>query len=530
MSLRLLLFGPPGSGKSALLGALAQASSSQAAVLHGKLVDDTGRLAALNEVAAAGALPATTHEIDTFPVHFESEGQSPVAANLLDTGGVIAQEYLAGRLPLVPANRLLPHELLDADTIIITLPAAGGSEAAQLKTFQDFLTLLQDARSRHAEVADLPVYLVLTKCDQLAKPEDTFSRWVQRIEEAKRRLHERFAAFMAQKPTVAAFGTISLHLWATAIRRPPLSDRPAPAAEPYGVAELFRQCFAEARAFDQREHRAGRRLEFAVGSLGVLVVLMVLLGALFVLTQPNTELLDLAQRAQATIPERDASDKLPMRGDLERRLRELDEIEHHPLYSELPSATRAEIESASAVIASYVQAKKAFNEQVKPPYQAKNEKEFDELERGAQGFALPTSTDVDWDNTSLAKQLAKIRAEYASVRSAVTDEVQWVRKQTAEGAELNAEGNRLPPELASLDADKKKEGRKHAEAWFAAYLKYTNRPSFRMPGDQPVKGTAAFTYADLRKFQAVRDARREWDRVKGDLDKTYKYVSMFVVH
>jgi hypothetical protein len=529
MTLRLLLFGPPGSGKSALLGALAQVSSSQAAVLRGKVVDESGQLAGLHQATYGNALHATGDEVLPYPIRFQVEGKAPIAATLVDSSGRLAEPYLAEKAVLVPGAGDLARELLAADTIILTLDAAAASQAEpQLAMFREFLARLQEARSGRTDIADLPVYLVLTKCDQLARPEDSLSQWLQRIEEAKRRLGERFACFLKVRSGGPAFGSIALHLWATAIRRPSLIDRPAPSAEPYGVAELFRQCFAAAEGFDRRERRAGRRLEFAVAGLGLLLAVMGLIAALFVVTQPNTEVVDLGQRVQAALPERDESGRRLLRGDLQHRLDELRIIEQHPAFADLPGATRAEVESAADEIASHVRTKELFKEQVRPPYQAKNEGEFDRFEKQAEAFTLPDEYAAAWHDTSLARQLAKVRAEFASVRSAVIEEVQWIRKQAAEGAELNAEGNRLPPELASLDAEKKKLGRQHAEAWFAAYLKYTNRSSLRLPGDQPLKGTAAFTYADLRKFQAVRDARKEWEQVKGDLDKTYKYVSMFV--
>src|SRR5579859_6712842 len=213
--LRLLLFGLPGSGKSALLGALVQAGTSQAAVLHGKLADDTGRLTALREHTYGDALAATTGEVVAYPIHFEPQGGTPLAVTLLDCDGRLAAAYLAGKRPLDVRDSSLARAMLEADTVILTLDAsAGGEVEAQLAMLRHFLTLLQQVRGRRTDVADLPVYLVLTKCDQLAAADDTFSKWLQRIEEAKRRLGTRFAEFIANRPA-PAFGTIDLHLWAT---------------------------------------------------------------------------------------------------------------------------------------------------------------------------------------------------------------------------------------------------------------------------------------------------------------------------
>jgi hypothetical protein len=525
--LRLLLFGLPGSGKSALLGALVQAGSSQAAVLHGKLADDTGRLTALREHTYADALAATSGEVIPYPIHFEPQGSKPLAVTLLDCDGRLAAAYLAGKRPLDPRDSGLARAMLEADTVILTLDAntVGAELEAELAMLRHFLTLLQEVRGRRTDVADLPVYLVLTKCDRLAGAGDTFSTWLQRIEEAKRRLGTRFAEFLTNRPASAAFGTIDLYLWATAVRRPPLSDRPAPTPEPYGVAELFRQCLASAEAFDHREVRAGRRLEFAVGGLGFLVVLMGLIAALFVLTQPDTELLRLEEEVQSVLPEPDAGAQRRLRGDLPARLKQLEDIEHNAAFQRLPGKTRAAVEESAAEFASYTKTRQRLQTEVKPPFQAKNEAEFDRYEQQARDFRLPEAYAEAWTDTSLVVRLEAVRREYASVRAALKDELDWIAKQIMVGKRLNEEGNRLPPELASLDPATRKEGRQKAEAWFAAYLKYSNRPYSRFPGDEPIRGTVSFTYGDLRKFHAVREARQEWDRARGKLDETYQYVS-----
>src|SRR5205807_1224926 len=148
-----------------------------------------------------------------------------------------------------------------------------------------FLRRLRMVRGQRVDVAGLPVYVVLTKCDLLARPDDTSSAWLDRIEEVKRQLGERMAP-LVRELRGGRFGSIRLSLWATAIGRPAFTDRPAAPDEPYAVAELFRQCFASAEAFDRREHRAAKLLEMAVGGLGLLVVVLALLAALFAASQP----------------------------------------------------------------------------------------------------------------------------------------------------------------------------------------------------------------------------------------------------
>src|SRR5262249_29697242 len=140
-----------------------------------------------------------------------------------------------------------------------------------------------------------PVYLVLSKCDLLAKKTDSAAAWIQRIEERKRQVHQRFQRFMegaseaAPVQTLAedAFGKVDLHVWATASGRPALADRPAKPIEPFGVAELFRQCLESAAEFRQRSQRASRRLRFAVFGAAALVTLLLTLATVFFVTRPD---------------------------------------------------------------------------------------------------------------------------------------------------------------------------------------------------------------------------------------------------
>lgn len=528
MGLRLLVFGLPNSGKSSLLGALVQASASQAAVLKGQVADATGKLAELRKRTYNGSLSAMTGDMTAYPVQFvpEGEGTSPVAATLLDGDGRLAQEYLAGKRVLEARDSGLSRAILDADTVILTFDptAAGGPVEPRLAAFAHFLTLLQEVRGRRADVADLPVYLVLTKCDELARPGDTFSKWLERMEDAKRKLGERFTAFLADDPDAPPFGTIDLQLWAIAIGRPPLADRPAPAAEPVGVAELFRQCLAAAEGFDRRERQASRRLERTVGGLGFLVVMLALLAGLFVAAQPDTERTRLEEELQTILAEPDASADRRLREPLEYRLKQLDQLLQDPGFDKLPDKTRDAVRRAGDEWTEYLRARQEFQARVKQPYRAKNEQEFDVFEKEARDFALPIAYRSAWAETRVAEQLARIRHEYASVRTAITAEVQWVRTQIAEGKKLDEEGNAIPAELTAPDPMKQKQGRQHAVAWFDACSKYVSRPYLRLPGDQPITETAAFTYGDLRKFRTVVEARKEWDEVKSRLDRTYKYV------
>src|SRR5262249_59500490 len=154
-----------------------------------------------------------------------------------------------------------------------------------------FLHLLEQSRGQRSDIAGLPVYLVLTKCDLLAQKADTAVAWMDRIEERKRQVDKRFKAFLAREAGVSprGFGRVDLHLWATAVKRPALGDAPARPREPYGVAELFRQCLESARQFHQRRAHAGQRLTWMVGTAIAGLVAILLFGLIMLATQKSPE-------------------------------------------------------------------------------------------------------------------------------------------------------------------------------------------------------------------------------------------------
>src|SRR5207248_1203740 len=174
----------------------------------------------------------------------------------------------------------------EADALILAIDASATTSQVDdtFAEFGRFLRLLEYNRGQRTAVADLPVSLVLTKCDLLAGPGDTSALWKDRIEERKRKVDARFQEFLARTRATGGtpFGSIDLHGWATAVKQPALADTPAKPLEPYGVAELFRQAFASASGFKKRSGRATRRLLWTVaGALVLAAGMLGLAGFLF---------------------------------------------------------------------------------------------------------------------------------------------------------------------------------------------------------------------------------------------------------
>ncbi|HWY88795.1 MAG TPA: GTPase domain-containing protein, partial [Gemmataceae bacterium] len=161
--LRIVLFGTAGAGKSSLLGALAQAAQTQRQVLGGELTDATGGLAELQRATYDNKQRETQEEIVPYPVTLQADATIP--ATLIDCNGRLAQDYLGGKRSL-DERALLSEAIADADALVLAVGPAEQSQLAQtFDQFTQFLTLFEQRRGRRGDIAGLPVYLVLTKCD-----------------------------------------------------------------------------------------------------------------------------------------------------------------------------------------------------------------------------------------------------------------------------------------------------------------------------------------------------------------------------
>ena len=352
--LSIVLFGLPAAGKSSLLGALAQAAQAQEHLLNGRLTDVSHGLDELRHRVYDETPRRTAEEVVPYPVDFEpftpdSKGESGrhVGAIFIDCDGRVANDLLVRRqaLPEDSPEGTLAHEVVAADTLVLVIDAA--APAAQVEAdfaeFDRFLRQLETSRSQSAAVGGLPVFLVLTKCDLLAQPDDKPADWMERIEQRKRDVDARFRSFLARREQEAGplpFGRIDLHLWATAIKRPALAGSPAKAREPYGVAELFRQCLEQAASFHSRQRRAGRRLAWTVGGAAGIVAVMASLTLAFGVRNLDTQRSELQEKVQLFLlsDSPSAAERLhaPI-AELRRRSAELTAIRDDPAFSSLPA-------------------------------------------------------------------------------------------------------------------------------------------------------------------------------------------------
>lgn len=512
-TLRLVLFGMPDAGKSSLLGALAQAAETQANVLNGRLVDLTQGLAELRHRLYDEQNRQTVEEIIPYPVVFEPftprgpDAHDRLEAVLVDCDGRIANEYLTRQRSLRDSgsNGTLGQSVLEADTLVLAVDAS--SSPAQLQAdfvqFGRFLRLLQHSRGRRTDVSGLPVFLVLTKCDLLATSNDSPATWLELIEARKHHVARQFEDFLAQNQTPGnlPFGRIELHLWATAVKRPELVATPARPREPFGVAELFRQCLAAARAYRGRRERSSRRLLWTVASsLGVLTLLASAL--VWLLMTRNTG----APSALENAVDRHRSQEqaLPPAARLRHaptRLAELTRLEKDLAFAQLPEEKQDYVRARQRELRAYRDYDAAL-QQIASPHTATSFEHLEQIEASLQALSVPEEYRIDWSLTDAGRQHAEWLEDVAALRVAVKQVQGWYEERVRRASQVLADSEepKLPARAREV-------------------LREADKPPFsEKDPDRPVPGSRRVTYGTVFGFRPVTEARAAWMALKEKLE------------
>jgi hypothetical protein len=521
-ALRVVLFGMPAAGKSSLLGALAEAAQAQEHLLHGRLADLSHGLGELRQRLYEESPRRTVEEIVPYPVAFEpfadERDGAKAEALLIDCDGRVANDLLVRRKSLDDNSPegTLAYEVLRADALVLVIDAS--APPAQVDNdfaeFGRFLRLLEGGRGQRAEVGGLPVYLVLTKCDLLAQPADSALQWVERVEERKRQVDRRFQDFLARRAAAEGplpFGRIDLHLWATAVKRPALADAPAKPRDPYGVAELFRQCFQAARDFHRRRRQSHRRLLWTVGGAAGLVACLV---GLAVWIGAGTGARNQAEPLQGTIDSyrykegQNPAERLQGSPEqLAQRIDVLNGFRSDPQFGLLPQDMQDYISDRLKELQEYDTWYRKVLE-ARPPSDARSLAELQKInDTLTTTLALPREA---WSQTPAGRRREHLLEDAAAVRQAVKTAGDWYAGLREEGESLWTFARRQPGTGgASIDWG----------VWqkdVGALLRRADAPPFhdsdRLRGpDSPAWGDTAL------RFASVVEARADWERTAGRL-------------
>jgi hypothetical protein len=525
-ALRIVLFGMPAAGKSSLLGALAQAAQTQEHLLHGRLADLSQGLTELQHRVYDEAPRRTVEEVVPFPIAFEpfgpDERQGPggkLDGVLIDCDGRVANDLLVRRKSLDPHSPegTLAREVYGADTLVLAIDAS--APPAQVDSdfveFGRFLRLLERSRGQRAEVGGLPVFLVLTKCDLLARPGDTALDWMEHVEERKRQVDRRFQEFLARRAAEEGplpFGRIDLHLWATAVKRPALAEAPAKPREPYGVAELFRQALQSARGFRRRRQHSGRLLFWTVaGAAGLVALLLACAVALSLRNRgTTTEVTALENKVENLRSREGATPSERLRGSpeqLERRARVLEELKGDRDFGKLPPDLQQyvndRLEETQEHVAYY---KKLLSE--RPLTAARNLRELQDVEERLKALAVPRE---EWSQTDAA-QLRQDRLEDArALREGVKKVEDWYGEKREQGEALWTFARRGPGAGASINWRSWQADVRHL-------LEGAATPPFQ--ASDPLRGPNSPTWGDtVLRFESAVQSRADWEQTRARLER-----------
>jgi hypothetical protein len=441
--LHIVLFGRSAAGKTSLLAALSEATHEQEHLLNGRFIDGSEHLNALRTTMGSGGPPHNGNVVVPYSVSFEPLNQKrrrpqQLPAVFIDCDGAAAGAMLDPRDRATIPDPVLDHELATADTLILVLDASSSHEEmdSDFADFTQFLERMEQQRGDRAEVGGLPVYLVLAKCDLLTQLGDTLSDWLERIEARKREVHDRFLEFIERQPHEenGAFGRIELHVWATATHRPPFRTVARP-EEPFGVAELFRQCLGEAAAFRNRRARAGHRLAWTVGGVIGLLTILVALTIGEAIDNWNTGAAAL-EREVFHLRASGLSDVEWLRApadELERHRKDLVRVRQDPLFFTLPNDEQEWVDNNIREINTYLKYLQELQTET-PPAQMDSASALDELEKRLNTqLGLPKP---EWQNTEADELRRDLLHDIEALRKGTAELARWYRDAASKADQL----------------------------------------------------------------------------------------------
>jgi GTPase SAR1 family protein len=512
-ALRVVLFGLPGAGKSSLLGAFGHIAETQPQLLNHRIGELSPNFRELRGRLDCGEPPAAGVGIDRYSFQHEPDnapGRRGVF--VFDPGG---REAGAVALATDTDAAALTREMRRADAIVLAVDASAAAEEldAVFAEFNDFLSRMERRRGDRTLVGGLPVFLVLTKCDLSARPGETAADWVEDIEERKREVGARFHDFLAVRGVPhepPGFGRLHLHLWATAVRRPALTGAADP-TEPYGVAELFRQCLWHAVVYREQRDRSGRRLvRMTLMAAGALLALLTVAASMVLadaLRRPSSELQIQIENLRRMEPNSPAERLRGAPDQLQTDLAEWHDIRDAPDFGALPADLKAYAEARLSELETYIPWLENL-EQAPRPRDALTEEDLRSLRTELDGRLAPPRD--DWAGAPAGRLWSEMTAEARAMEAAIETLRGWRQEAYREGDDL------------WLSAGRTKNGPSW-NGWADAVGPWLNRTRKENAPDadaeRPLADGLPLTYADVEDFPSAAATGAELESVRSRLGR-----------
>jgi GTP-binding protein EngB required for normal cell division len=399
---RLLIIGRAGAGKTSLIGGLARAAEVQETTLGARYSDTAGRLRAARDYVYQSAAPPADRE---YPVRIEPFEAGKVAPGRAWT--------------LVIAEGPPDRELARADAVmfVVDCGAADDEFDRECREFGSFIERFRRDRGRRADEPLLPVFLVLTKADQLAKAGDSRAVWTERLEMAKEELSQRYEAVAASHP---GFGSLAVHVAATSVRPPALGTTGPSAGEPYGAAELFAEAAAAARDHADRKTRGEKSIRTMVMAAALLAAGVAGFAAVSPFLRSTFEP---APALAALVGYRNTEAGSPaayLEPPLAPRIEQLLAIARDPTFGKLSESDRAFVTARLDELNRFQALSERFQRE-SPPTELRSEADLQRLETLlGQDLKFPGgASEAAWAQSALGKTRDLWTRQIPAIRSAV---------------------------------------------------------------------------------------------------------------
>jgi hypothetical protein len=434
--------------------------------------------------------------------------KSPFGAAWTVVEGDAVDDLIAGGHPLESDLPSLAAKALAAAALVLVLDASGEPERFEIELtgFAHFLRWLRRYQGEHNAVGGLPVFVNLTKCDLLARPDDSAVTWMELIEQRKREVSTRLQEFAAPDRGMEPmpFGALDLRVWASASAQPRMAEASACPGQPYGVVELFRQCLGAALAFRNRRRRASRLLAWTTFGAGGTILAMMLLIAALIRARPAARAAALAARLATYRLHEGRTPAERLREPLPPRTRELRAISADPDFEFLPSEDQDYVVSRAQELEAYA-AYKARLEEARP-LEARSGDALVRLEgRLEHGELAPPGGYADeWSGTQASERHLRLLRQVAALRLGDARATDWYAAHIAQADDLwtFAGGKPVGP-----------------SGWSAWQVEANTLATqeFPHPAATTLPDADGLTYATVERLDDVKESRDEWDVVRDRL-------------